>query len=233
MNPKTQLREFANPEIANERVIEVTEIKFPILKTSQRMYLPLKRLIDIIGAFCALVVLLPLFLIIAVAIKLDSPGPVFFVHTRVGKNAVPFKMYKFRSMVSDAFIKEKDFHELNDSGPFFKIKKDPRITTLGRFIRKYSIDELPQFLNVLLGGMSLVGPRPLVYREIEKLENHGRILRLKPGLTCYWQVGGRNDSTPEKRVALDEKYVDKFSLAVDIMLLLKTPIAILKGDGAY
>ncbi|MCL2400718.1 MAG: sugar transferase [Defluviitaleaceae bacterium] len=212
----------------------VMEVELPTLRGSQRIYLFFKRMLDIVGSFCALLVLLPFFLIVAIAIKLDSPGSVFFKHERVGKRGQPFNMFKFRSMVDNAFLKEKDFHHLNDStGPFFKIKDDPRITKLGRFLRKHSIDELPQFLNVFLGHMSLVGPRPLVYREIKELPGHVKNLIVKPGLTCYWQLSGRSDSSAELRIALDEKYIETFSLPVDLILLLRTPMAMLKGEGAY
>ena len=204
------------------------------LTRSQILYLPVKRLMDIIGAFLALVMLLPLFIIVAIAIKLDSPGPIFFGQTRVGTGGKAFTMYKFRSMIKDADkLKDTLLDKDESEGPFFKIRKDPRITRVGRFIRKYSIDELPQFFNVLLGHISLVGPRPVLFREIISYKpEHLHNLAMKPGLTCYWQVGGRSDST-EDRFELDARYIAEFSLFTDLLLLIKTPIAVVKGEGAY
>jgi len=213
---------------------QVIELEPSVFTKAQLRYLPFKRLIDILGAFCALVILFPVFLITAIAVRLDSRGSIFFRHVRVGRNGIPFEMLKFRSMVDDALIKEKELHHLSDTdGPFFKMKDDPRVTKVGRFIRKYSVDELPQFWNVLLGHMSLVGPRPLVYREIYELEGHAKNLSVKPGLTCFWQVSGRSNSSAEQRIELDAKYIEKLSLAIDIILLCKTPMAIVKGEGAY
>ena len=214
--------------------IVVLDIEPLHLTESQRRYLPLKRLIDIIGASIALLLFSPIFIIVIIAIKLTSPGSVFFEQIRVGKNGRPFKMYKFRSMIKDADkLKDSLLHLNENNEQFFKIKEDPRVTRIGRFLRRSSIDELPQLLNVLLGHMSLVGPRPVLYREIElftpqQLSNLG----VKPGITCYWQTGGRSDSI-ESRTFLDAKYIAEFSLAVDILLLLKTPIVVLTGKGAY
>jgi lipopolysaccharide/colanic/teichoic acid biosynthesis glycosyltransferase len=197
------------------------------------MYLPLKRLMDIVGAFVALLLLSWVFLITAILIKLDSKGPVFFSQDRVGQNKKPFKMIKFRSMVVDADKMKDDLQHLNENeGPFFKIKNDPRVTRVGKFIRKYSIDEIPQFINVLRGDMSLVGPRPALYREIEfysqeELDNLG----IKPGITCHWQVSGRSDSSGN-RLKMDGKYIAEFGLIVDMILLIKTPAAAFKGRGA-
>jgi len=207
--------------------------KGPELTYGQFMYLPFKRLIDFLGAFIGLFLCLPIFLAVAVLIKLDSPGPVFFKQKRAGRNARAFHVYKFRSMVSNAEqIKESLSHLNENDGPFFKIKNDPRITRVGKFIRKYSIDELPQLVNVFLGHMSLVGPRPALFNEVrqysrEQLQN----LSLTPGLTCYWQISGRSDSSGD-RIDLDTKYLYEFNPVIDLIILLKTPLAVLKGRGA-
>lgn len=213
--------------------VQIIDLGPSILTKSQQMYLPFKRLIDIIGAFLALILFSPIILFTAIAIKIDSRGAVFFRQVRVGQNMKPFTMFKFRSMVNDADTMKDKLTHLNESeGPFFKIKDDPRVTKVGRFIRKFSIDELPQFANVLLGHMSLVGPRPPLYREValytpEQLKNLG----IKPGITGYWQVGGRNASTTS-RIQLDTQYIAEFNLAIDMMLLLKTPVAVFKRRGA-
>ncbi len=159
------------------------------------MYFVIKKIIDLLGSIIGLILLSPILIITAIAIKLDSKGPVFFIQERVGKNEQAFNMYKFRSMVIDAeekLYKLKDKNEM--SGPMFKMKDDPRITKIGRFIRKTSIDELPQLFNVLKGEMSLVGPRPNLPREVIKFTDYQKNKFLaKPGLTCYWQVMGRNN----------------------------------------
>ncbi|NRZ99046.1 exopolysaccharide biosynthesis polyprenyl glycosylphosphotransferase [Clostridium tetanomorphum] len=194
-------------------------------------YFILKRTIDILGSLCGLILLSPIIIITAIAIKLDSEGPVFFSQERVGQNGTIFKMYKFRSMVTNA---EEILHQLKDknemSGPMFKIKKDPRITKVGHFIRKTSIDELPQLINVLKGEMSLVGPRPNLPREVIKFTDYQKTkLLAKPGLTCYWQVMGRNSIDFEQWMELDVRYVEERSIWVDIKLIIKT-FGVLFGD---
>lgn len=194
-------------------------------------YYIVKRIIDIVGSLCGLILLSPLLIITAIAIKLDSNGPIFFAQERVGQNGSIFKMYKFRSMVTNAeelLDKLKDKNEM--SGPMFKIKKDPRITKVGHFIRKTSIDELPQLINVLKGEMSLVGPRPNLPREVIKFSDYQKAkLLAKPGLTCYWQVMGRNSIGFEKWMELDIKYVEERNTWVDIKLIFKT-FGVLFGD---
>ncbi|KAJ48715.1 exopolysaccharide biosynthesis polyprenyl glycosylphosphotransferase [Clostridium tetanomorphum] len=194
-------------------------------------YFILKRTIDILGSLCGLILLSPIIIITAIAIKLDSEGPVFFSQERVGQNGTIFKMYKFRSMVTNA---EEILHQLKDknemSGPMFKIKKDPRITKVGHFIRKTSIDELPQLINVLKGEMSLVGPRPNLPREVIKFTDYQKTkLLAKPGLTCYWQVMGRNSIDFEQWMELDVRYVEERSTWVDIKLIFRT-VKVLFGD---
>lgn len=194
-------------------------------------YYFIKRCIDIIGSLAGLVLLSPIFLITAVWVKVDSRGPVFFAQERVGKDGKPFIMYKFRSMCIDAenmLYKLKSKNEM--SGPMFKIKKDPRITKVGRFIRKTSIDELPQLYNVLMGDMTLVGPRPNLPQEVKEFTLYQRQkLLVKPGITCYWQVMGRNSIDFDDWMKLDIKYVKERSTMLDIKLIFKT-FWVLFGD---
>lgn len=195
-----------------------------------------KRGFDIIVSALLLVLLFPLFAVTALAIYLESPGPVFFTQIRVGKNGRHFKFYKFRSMVVDAEkLKDKILAE-NESkdGVIFKMKKDPRITHVGSFIRKFSIDELPQLINVLKGDMSLVGPRPPLPREVaEYTLNDRKRLHAMPGITCIWQVSGRSDIPFKEQVELDKLYIKSQSFWGDILILLKTVPAVLSGNGAY
>lgn len=195
------------------------------------LYEVIKRLIDIVCSFLGVLVLSPLFIIIAIIIKTTSKGPVFFSQKRVGKNGKEFNMYKFRSMVVNAEeLKEKLAAQNEMSGPMFKMKDDPRVTKVGKFIRKTSIDELPQLWNVLKGDMSLVGPRPSLQKEVAQFENWMyRRLEVKPGLTCYWQVSGRNNIDFEDWMKLDVKYVEERNLWIDIKLIFKT-VFVLFGD---
>lgn len=194
-------------------------------------YEAIKRLIDITCSFVGILVLSPLFIIIAIIIKFTSKGPVFFSQKRVGKYGREFDMYKFRSMVVNAEeLKEKLAAQNEMSGPMFKMKDDPRVTKVGKFIRKTSIDELPQLWNVLKGDMSLVGPRPSLPKEVAQFEGWMyKRLEVKPGLTCYWQVSGRNNIDFEDWMKLDVKYVEERNLFVDIKLIFKT-IFVLFGD---
>ncbi|MDU1320440.1 MAG: exopolysaccharide biosynthesis polyprenyl glycosylphosphotransferase [Clostridium botulinum] len=206
-----------------------TEYKNEYSKTI--MYFVIKKIIDLLGSIIGLILLSPILIITAIAIKLDSKGPVFFIQERVGKNEQAFDMYKFRSMVIDAeerLYKLKDKNEM--SGPMFKMKDDPRITKIGRFIRKTSIDELPQLFNVLKGEMSLVGPRPNLPREVIKFTDYQKNKFLaKPGLTCYWQVMGRNNIDFEDWIELDIKYIRNRNTWEDIKLIFKT-VGVLFGD---
>lgn len=199
-------------------------------------YLITKRIIDIIGAITGLVLFAPLFLIISILIKLeDSKGSVIFVQERCGKNGNTFKFYKFRSMVHNAEeLLEEIQHKNEMNGPVFKIKDDPRITKVGRFIRKTSIDELPQLVNVLKGEMSLVGPRPPLPREVEEytLYEMQRLL-VKPGLTCIWQVSGRNNVEFEEWMEMDLQYIKERNLWMDIKLIVKTLPAFLGDENAH
>lgn len=198
-------------------------------------YLVAKRLLDIIGALAALAIAAPIMIGTAIAIKLDSPGPVFFTHYRLGRHGRPFRFCKFRSMTASAPDVRDSLNELNEAtGPVFKIRRDPRITRVGRIIRRYSIDELPQLFHVLGGTMSLVGPRPPIPAEVERYEPwQTERLAVKPGLTCIWQVSGRSDIGFDDWVRLDIQYVRTRNLWLDIKLLLLTIPAVLTARGAY
>ena len=197
-----------------------------------KIYLFLKRAMDIVGSLCGLIILSPVFLIVAILIKLEDPnGKVFFSQERNGLHGKTFRMYKFRSMVHNAEELLEQLQEQNEqTGPVFKIKDDPRITNVGRFIRKTSIDELPQLMNILKGDMSIVGPRPPIPREVEQYTDYQmQRLLVKPGLTCYWQVGGRNEIGFDEWVELDIKYIKERNLWIDIKLIFKT-VFVLFGD---
>ncbi|OOM75810.1 UDP-N-acetylgalactosamine-undecaprenyl-phosphate N-acetylgalactosaminephosphotransferase [Clostridium puniceum] len=197
----------------------------------KKLYEFLKRIIDIICSSIGLIVLMPILLVVAIIIKIESKGPIIFEQDRVGKYGKVFKMYKFRSMVSNAEeLKEKLADENERTGPMFKMKNDPRVTHIGKFIRKTSIDELPQLVNILKGEMSIVGPRPSLLKEVKQFEDWMlKRLNVKPGLTCYWQVAGRNDIEFEEWMKLDVKYVNERNILIDSILILKT-FFVLFGD---
>lgn len=192
-----------------------------------------KRILDWVISFSALLTLWPLMLLIAVAIKLESRGPAVYASLRVGKNGVPFICYKFRTMVPGANLLRKRLYHLNQRrGPFFKIANDPRVTPLGRFLRKYSLDELPQFWNVLKGDMSLVGPRPHPLEDVEQYSaGHEQRLEVIPGMTGLWQVTARENPSFETCMALDVGYIRHWSLLLDFNILLRTIPAVLAGEG--
>lgn len=194
-----------------------------------------KRAIDIVGSACAILLAAPLMLVIAAAIKLTSPGPILFSQERYGFNKRRFRMYKFRTMTENAERLQAALESLNEvHGPVFKIRNDPRITPLGRILRKSSLDELPQFFNVLKGEMSLVGPRPLPLRDVARFDK-GSLMRrfsVQPGLTCLWQINGRSELEFERWIQLDLKYIDTWSLALDFKILAKTVPAVIVGSGA-
>ena len=202
----------------------------------QRMrYMALKRVMDVAGGIVGSIIALILVIFVGTAIKLDSPGPMFFAQERIGKNGRKFKMYKFRSMYRDAEERKKALMAQNEmNGLMFKMKDDPRITRVGKFIRKTSLDEFPQFFNVLKGDMSLVGTRPPTVGEFEEYSNyHKRRLSMKPGITGMWQVSGRSDITDfEEVVRMDCSYIDNWSLWLDIKILFKTVAVVLKHEGA-
>ena len=204
---------------------------------SDFFYRAVKRLFDLVASFTALVLLSPVFLILIIAIKLDSKGKVFYKHKRIGKNGQYIYLYKFRSMYSDS--KERLEELLKDPKvkkeweKNFKLENDPRITKVGKFLRKTSLDELPQLLNIFLGDMSIVGPRPVIDGEIDKYgENKDKFLSVKPGLTGWWACNGRSCTSYEERMELELYYVDHRSISLDIKTMFKTAIAVLKGKGA-
>ncbi|MBL8064557.1 MAG: sugar transferase [Chthonomonadaceae bacterium] len=222
------LRQAAKPvAIANESVRNLTP---RVINYRKR-----KRILDILGSSILLILLFPIIFVFSVLVKLTSRGPILFKAPRVGLCGKTFLFYKFRSMKVGSDEKKDDLKEQNErEGPIFKMKNDPRVTSVGRFMRKYSIDELPQLLNVFKGDMSLVGPRPPLPREVELYDEYmAERLSVRPGLTCYWQIMGRSDLTFEQWMELDHKYLQEMSLWVDLKILVKTPLAVLRGDGAY
>jgi lipopolysaccharide/colanic/teichoic acid biosynthesis glycosyltransferase len=212
---------------------EITDTTVVIKK--KRIYQAVKRIFDIVASIVGLIVLAPLFLVVAILIKREDGGPIFFVQERTGLNNKPFKMYKFRTMCENAAEMHKFLLEQNElDGPAFKMKEDPRITHIGKFLRHTSIDELPQLLNILKGEMSVVGPRPLPVYETDQMTDYQNTRHLvKPGLTCYWQVMGRTEVPFEEWMELDQKYLEKRSVATDIGLIVMTFRALTAGDGAY
>ncbi|MCQ9200708.1 MAG: sugar transferase [Prochlorococcus marinus CUG1437] len=216
-------------------------MKYLRIKITSKVYKLIKNFFDILFSLFVLVVFIPLFLIIALLIKLSSRGPIFFLQDRIGKNNVPFKCIKFRTMYPEAKdilqnLLNKDEKIKKEFEETHKIKNDPRITTIGKFLRKTSLDELPQFFNVLRNEMSIVGPRPIVKAEKKKYgKNLIKVLSIKPGITGLWQVSGRNNLTYKKRVMLDINYVKNYNLLMDIRILIRTFGVILfpLDRGAY
>jgi exopolysaccharide biosynthesis polyprenyl glycosylphosphotransferase len=195
----------------------------------------IKRTSDFVISLTLLVALSPVLLIVALLIKLTSPGPVLFIQTRMGFGKRPFKIFKFRTMVQDAEKQMAKVEHLNETqGPTFKLKNDPRITPLGKFLRKTSLDEIPQLINVLIGDMSLVGPRPLPLRDYEGFSEdwHRRRFSVKPGITCLWQIMGRSSIGFEEWMALDMRYIDQWSVWLDVKILFQTIPAVFRGSGA-
>jgi exopolysaccharide biosynthesis polyprenyl glycosylphosphotransferase len=222
---------LARPRIEAEQ--ESPVVSFKVVHDDARLLV--KRAIDILVATVGLIVFGPLMLLIAAAIKLSSPGPVLFVQERYGLRKRRFRMYKFRTMVPDAERLQGALESQNEvSGPAFKMRNDPRITPLGHFLRRTSLDEFPQFLNVLKGEMSLVGPRPLPLRDVSRFDRAALMRRfsVKPGLTCLWQINGRSDTDFERWIELDLQYIDTWSLSLDLEIIAKTFPTVLAGRGA-
>jgi lipopolysaccharide/colanic/teichoic acid biosynthesis glycosyltransferase len=200
-------------------------------------HLPFKRAFDILGALIGIVLLAPVVAVLALMVKLDSPGPMFFSHTRLGIGGRSFRMYKLRTMRDGADAEKASVAHLNESedSRLFKIRSDPRVTRLGRTIRRWSLDELPQLYNVLIGDMSLVGPRPFFEEDLSTYEErHLSRLAVRPGLTGLWQVSGRSDIMDfEEVVRLDREYIDSWSLSLDLRILRRTIPAVVNRYGAY
>lgn len=224
-------------QIASDPLITPQGRTINMVKLRQKYwFFVVKRLGDIICSSIGLVILSPLFLVIAILMKLEEPkGPIFFSQTRIGLNEKPFKMYKIRSMVTNAEELLEDLLDENEvEGAMFKMKEDPRVTRLGRIIRKFSLDELPQLWNVVKGDMSLVGPRPPLEREVAEYTTYDKQrLIIKPGCTGLWQVSGRNSLSFDEMVELDIKYIENLSIATDFWILIKTVLVMLKPNSAY
>ena len=204
-------------------------------KKKEGFYLFVKRVTDILGALIGLILLSPIFLIVAIAIKLDSKGPIIFGHTRKGLDGKDIKVYKFRTMyenskeIFDNFTEEQKQEFYKN----FKLDNDPRITKIGNFLRRSSIDELPQLINILNGSMSIVGPRPIVEKEIALYGEYApKLFSVVPGLTGYWQANGRSDTTYQERIKMDMYYIDNRSLGLDLKIIFKTFSSVIKGEGA-
>ena len=218
-------------EISQVEEIRVSSaVEYDIDFKEKKGYEFVKRAFDIVASLLALIVLSPVFIVVAGAIFFTDFGNPFFVQERIGKNGKVFKIYKFRSMYKNAEKMRDSLLEHNQAdGPTFKITTDPRVTKVGSFIRKTSIDELPQLINILKGEMSVIGPRPFIPKEQAELSD----LRLlvKPGLSCYWQIGGKNSLTTEEQIALDIKYIEERSCLVDLKIIFKTFAVIFKNDN--
>lgn len=231
------MADFYDFKAARVRLTQVNNIPLLSFEPVARGEGPLfaKRLFDLVVTLAAMPVLLPFLVLVAIAIRIDSKGPVFFVQDRIGLHKRLFRMYKFRSMVPDAEERMQEVEHLNEAeGPNFKIEADPRVTRLGRFIRRTSIDELPQLFNVILGDMSLVGPRPMSKRDVQLFDKGVQRKRfsVRPGITCLWQISGRSDLNFDEWLQLDLQYIDSWSFWADIKILLKTIPTVLRGSGA-
>ena len=231
--------DFFNTQIARTTVDDFQGVPLLVFQTTPAPSLQslTKQMIDYIGAFTMILILSPLLVICALSVKLTSQGPIMFRQKRSGINGRPFTMFKFRSMNTNAEQRKHELEAMNEmSGPVFKVSSDPRITPIGKILRKYSLDELPQLINVLQGSMSLVGPRPLPEDETKRFEDlsHRRRLSVKPGLTCLWQISGRNEVKEfSDWVRLDLEYIDNWSLWLDIKILIRTIPVVFKGTGAH
>jgi exopolysaccharide biosynthesis polyprenyl glycosylphosphotransferase len=229
--------ELFSPKLARARAEQLDDVPVLTLFTTPPpdWRAVCKRLLDFTGALVLLLLLSPLLLLIAVLIRLTSPGPALFVQERLGLNKQRFPMFKFRTMVTNAEALQKELEQFNEAGgPVFKMRNDPRITPIGNFLRKTSLDELPQLINVLRGELSLVGPRPLPLRDYERFDAYwfNRRFSVKPGITCIWQVSGRSNTQFDHWIKQDLEYIDNWSLWLDLKLLLKTVPAVLRGTGA-
>lgn len=230
-----------NTDFTRENAIEnIAILKIPTKSYRKRLERPetykfVKRFFDIVLASIGMIVLSPIFLIISLAIKLESKGPIFFKHTRIGKDGKIIKIYKFRSMVNNAedMIKEFTPEQMKEYRENYKLTNDPRITKVGKFLRKTSLDELPQLINIIKGDLSIIGPRPVVSDELKKYgTNTRKFLSVTPGLTCYWAANGRSCTSYEQRMQMELFYIDNLSLKMDIKVFFKTIEAVIKREGA-
>jgi len=224
----------ANENIAQD-ISNVSTKKYKEVLVKKTPYKVFKRGMDIILSSVGLIVLLPVFAIIGLAIKIESKGSVFFKHTRIGQNGKIIKIYKFRSMVQNAedLIKKFTPEQMKEYKENYKLTDDPRITKIGKFLRKTSLDELPQLINIIKGELSIIGPRPVIQEELEKYgENAKKFLSVTPGLTGYWAANGRSDTTYEQRMEMELFYVDNLSLKLDIQVFFKTILSVIKREGA-
>ena len=230
-----------NTDFTRENAIEnIAILKIPTKSYRKRLERPetykfVKRFFDIVLASIGMIVLSPIFLIISLAIKLESKGPIFFKHTRIGKDGKIIKIYKFRSLVNNAedMIKEFTPEQMKEYKENYKLTNDPRITKVGKFLRKTSLDELPQLINIIKGDLSIIGPRPVVSDELKKYgTNTRKILSVTPGLTGYWAANGRSCTSYEQRMQMELFYIDNLSLKMDIKVFFKTIEAVIKREGA-
>ena len=226
---------FYDPKVARVQASSIKGMPAIVYRTDpeNRLALLIKNTVDRVGALTGIILAAPVMILVAIIVKLESKGPVFFRQVRSGLNGKRFTLYKFRTMCTDAECRKGELLSKNEmSGPVFKIKDDPRVTAIGRALRKFSIDEIPQFFNILKGDMSLVGPRPPLPHEVSRFEPwQHRKLSVKPGLTCLWQVNGRNNIDFEEWMRLDLQYIDNWSLWLDAKILAKTIPAVMRGSG--
>ena len=228
-----------NIEYANENIIDnvyktkgFAREKYEV---KAKEYIKIKRAIDCILSIMALIILSPIYLIIALAVKIDSPGPVFFKHTRIGKNGKTIKIYKYRTMVTNAeeLIKTFTPEQMKEYKENYKLTNDPRITKVGKFLRKTSLDELPQLINIIKGDLAIIGPRPVVADELKKYgPNTEKFLSVTPGLTGYWAANGRSCTSYEQRMEMELYYIDNLSFKMDVKVFFKTIEAVIKREGA-
>lgn len=228
----------SNVSITRENIIDTnTDFngKLYNMEKKKNGYKYTKRIVDIILSIIGLIILLPIFILIGIIIKIDSKGTIFFKHKRIGKNGKTIYIYKFRTMSPNAEEMIKNFtpEQLEEYKENYKLKKDPRITKVGTFLRKTSLDELPQILNILKGELSIIGPRPVIEEELEKYgENKEKFLSITPGLTGYWQANGRSTTTYEERIEMELYYVENCSWKMDVKIFFKTIVTVLKKEGA-
>lgn len=222
-------------EITLNKVLEIPTKGTREILGNINLYKYIKRTLDFILSIVALIILSPVFLIISILIKLESDGPIFYAHKRIGKDGKKIKILKFRSMVSNADELTKYFtpEQMEEYKKNYKLENDPRITKIGSFLRKTSLDELPQLINIIKGELSIIGPRPVVEEELEKYQNNkNKFLSITPGLTGYWAANGRSSTTYEQRMSMELFYIDNFSWKLDMKIFLKTIFSVLKKEGA-